>query len=356
MNKEKKKVLIVDDSVFMRVLIRDIINSDEELYVVGIAKDGYEALVMLKELKPDVITLDVEMPRMDGITTLKVIMREQPTPVVMLSALTGTGAELTIKALENGAVDFITKPSGTISLDIRKISKEILEKVKLASKVPINKFKTSSRLSKIRSKPIQIKKTVLTKNKKRLVVIACSTGGPKALNDIVPRLPLELPAPVLIVQHMPASFTRFLAERLNTISPLDVHEAIDKEPLLAGNVYIAPGDYHLEIRANKDNYHIHLHQGPSHKGVRPSADIMMKSIAKYFDGLVVAAILTGMGSDGADGLASLKEKGITKSIAQNKETCVVFGMPGAAIKRKLIDKIIPLNRIVNTIVSMLMSE
>jgi two-component system chemotaxis response regulator CheB len=335
------KVLVVDDSSFMRKIIPEILEEDKDIKVISTAKDGLEALKKIDQLKPDVITLDVEMPEMDGLETLNKIMNNYPTPVIMLSAYTPKGAETTLKALEYGAVDFVRKPSGEISLDIKKVQKELIEKIKIAKTIDISKLKILSK------KEISVDKSFILKTEtiKTLVVIAASTGGPRALYEILPKIEKKnFSVSYLIIQHMSAGFTTTLASRLNSISILNVKEAEDKEQIRPETIYIAPGNFHMEIENIDEKLYISLNQKPALHGVRPAADYTMISIAKNFNGKIISVILTGMGKDGADGATKIKEKG-GMVIAQDKETSVIFGMPRVAIEKGVVDIVSPLQKI-----------
>ena len=347
------KVLVVDDSAFMRQVISDIINKDPDLSVAGTAKNGQDALEKIKSLQPQVVTLDVEMPIMDGITTLEEIMKNHPLPVVMFSSLTKQGADATLRALEKGAIDFMLKPSAT---KIHSIADELCNKIKIAakSKVQTERKKTFNFLPVIKKEK---KSSLVIKHTKQdkieqMILIGTSTGGPKALQEVLPLLPADIPAAILVVQHMPAGFTRSLSERLNTLSEIIVKEAEQGEILKNGVAYIAPGDYHLKIENNGGTINVKLTQEPPVSGHRPSVNAMMESVCNSFYGRLVGVIMTGMGNDGTSGLKLIKEKqGI--NIAEDESTCVVFGMPKAAIQANSIDHIVPLNQISQTIIKML---
>jgi len=289
--------------------------------------------------------LDIEMPRLPGLETLGYIMSECPTPVVMLSAYTESGGEMTMKALEYGAVDFVCKPSGPISLDLQKVARELVLKVRMAAQVDVARltFLDVDTLGKVRegihpSAP-----------GRQVVVIASSTGGPRALYEIIPRLPADLPAAVLVVQHMSQGFTKSLAERLNRSSEMHVKEAVDGEPVQAGNVYFAPGNYHMVVSSKDGQEIVRLHQGPPRNSVRPSADETLESAAKVFGAQCLAVILTGMGHDGADGAKALKLVH-GHVLVQNEATSVVFGMPKAVIEAGVADFVLPLETIADHII------
>ncbi len=337
----KIRVLVVDDSMFMRRMISDLLNQDAAIEVVGAARNGQEGLEMARQLKPDVITLDVEMPVMDGVTMLQKLMQEQPTPVLMLSSLTTEGAEVTLKCLDLGAVDFVAKPSGSISLDIYKISSQIIEKVKAVAKARIAPTQVVVSATPAPPKPSPLHPT----QDAPLVVIGASTGGPRALNVVMNNLPAGLHAKILLIQHMPEGFTRSLAERLDRSSAFTVREAQGGETLQPGVAYLAQGGKHLKVeRGGK----LTLTQDPPVHGVRPAVDVALLSLAQNYQGAVVVAILTGMGSDGAAGLRALHAKG-AYTIAEDESSCVVFGMPRAAIQTGCIKRVAPLHQIAEAI-------
>lgn len=369
------KVLVVDDSAFMRKALSDLINSDSALQVVGTARNGRDALQKIETLHPDVVTLDIEMPELNGLMVLERVMNSHPLPIIMLSSLTQNGAEQTVQALQLGAVDFVAKPSGQISLDIDKLQDEIIRKIKIAAgtkknlenfniksdinTIPVLKAKKAPQVDKVEKvarttkagKPLPIDKQL-----KKLIVIGTSTGGPKALNQVIPRFPANLDAGILIVQHMPAGFTKSLAERLDSISQVKVKEAEDGEHILPGCAYIAPGDYHLKVVSQKtgptQKLLVKLGQEPPRGGHRPSVDEMLVSVAEQFWGQIVAVIMTGMGHDGTAGLSSLKALG-AKVIAEHQSTCVVYGMPKSAVESGNVTKVVPLQEIADEVLKML---
>jgi len=339
------KVLVVDDSALMRRIISDIFKSDPEIIVVGTAKNGQEAIELIPKLNPDVLTLDIEMPVLNGLEALPMIWRKFKLPTIMLSSLTQDGAEATIKALELGAFDFVGKPSGSISLDLAKVGQELINKVKAAAKkdqvVQSTKyFKPMPRLNPPQPKPMRTGKRV-----EEIIAIGTSTGGPRALQVVLSHLPAELPAAVVIVQHMPPGFTKSLAQRLDQLCRVRVHEAQDGQVLEEGHVYIAPGDYHMRVAEQSfGSFAIKLSQEPAHGGHRPAVDIMFDSVADLRGVRIRAAILTGMGGDGATAMVKIKARG-GRTIAEAKESCVVFGMPRTAIDKGCVDVVVPLDRI-----------
>jgi two-component system chemotaxis response regulator CheB len=337
----------------MRLMISDILNSDKEIEVVATARDGEDGIIKVTELRPDVVTLDIEMPRLDGLHALGYIMSEIPTPVVMISAYTQKGAEATFRALKYGAVDFVSKPSGPISRNIRTVGEELVAKVKTAATVNLDKLKfiQPKKVSENYIKPISQKDVPGVK----VVAIGASTGGPRALEEILPRLDPDIHAGLLIVQHMPRGFTETFAARLNRESKIDIKQGESGDRIEEGKALIAPGDYHMtvkrEISGEKMAGAISLNQEPPVYGLRPTVDAMMLSAAEVYKDKTIGVILTGMGSDGARGMKAIKEnKG--KTIAQDKDTCVVYGMPKAAIKKSAVDKVVPLDKIAEEIMEM----
>ncbi|MCD4813105.1 chemotaxis response regulator protein-glutamate methylesterase [bacterium] len=334
------RVLSVDDSAFMRKTISNILNAAEDIEVVATARDGMDAVQKVTDYHPDVVTLDIEMPNLDGLQTLGYIMSECPTPVVMLSAYTEKGGEMTMKALEYGAVDFICKPSGPISLDLAKVAEDLVAKVRAAAQVDISRlsFLEYEKLKQI----VSIPETMIAG--RQVVVIASSTGGPRALYAVVPDLPADFPAAVLIVQHMALGFTKSMAERMNRISNLSVKEAEDGDEVLAGHVYIAPSNYHMIVVSESGKEVIRLHQGPTRNSVRPAADVTMESAAKVYGANCLGVVLTGMGHDGTQGAAVIsKNKG--KILAEARESCVVYGMPKSVVEAGVVDGIYPVEMI-----------
>ncbi len=347
----KKKILVVDDSAFMRKVIADMIESDPELQVIGVAKNGEEAIERIKELSPDVVTLDIEMPKMDGLTALKIIMERDPLPVIMLSSLTKKGAEETMKALDLGAFEFITKPSSLVKVSTPEMREELIGKLKLACKTKIRKPVPIARPVR----PIMPSPSFDTPAHKgsvgfkKIIAIGTSTGGPRALQDVIPFIPGSIDASILIVQHMPPGFTKSLADRLDGMSQIKVKEAEDGDIMQAGHAYLAPGDSHIKVTKQSGRFVIKLDNGDRVSGHKPSVDAMMYSIVELKEKNVIGVIMTGMGSDGADGMKKLKDqKGFV--IAQDEESCIVFGMPKSAIKIGGVDKVVSLSNIASEIV------
>lgn len=331
------RVLVVDDSAFMRFSITRHLNETPGLLVVGAARDGEEALALLPELKPDVVTLDVQMPGMDGLEVLHEIMNRHPLPVVMLSSLTREGARETVQALTWGAVDFVTKPAA--KANIQSIMDEVAAKIRKAAGARIFSTPIARRWEGVKEQPAP-KPVRPLKREDRIVVIGASTGGPRALNQLITQLPGDLPAALVIVQHMPAGFTRSLAERLDSQSQLTVKEAEPGDKLEVGRALLAPGGFHLTFDANGA---ASVNQNPPVHGVRPAIDVTMASLARHFGPSTTGVVLTGMGSDGANGAALIRAAG-GKVIAEDESTCVVFGMPRSVIESGQVDQIAPLHQ------------
>ncbi|WP_409305443.1 chemotaxis response regulator protein-glutamate methylesterase [Peribacillus sp. SCS-155] len=353
------KVLIVDDSAFMRKLIVEFLSEDNRIEVVGTARNGEEAIKKIPQLKPDVVTLDVEMPVMDGLQALQIIMDQTPVPVIMLSSTTRQGAENTLDAMSKGAFDFIAKPSGSISLDLHKIKSELVEKVLLATQADIRILQKSRKIvekcigeaaayCKIEPE-ITIEGKDWHSGNKKIVLIGTSTGGPRALQTVLSSIPADIPAPILVVQHMPPGFTKSLASRLDSLCKIRVKEAENGEIIQKGTAYIAPGGYHLKIKKAGLSLAISLEQSEPRNGHRPSVDVMLESAVQLPDYSKVAVIMTGMGSDGAKGLTELKKSGYTRAIAESANTSIVFGMPKAAIATSLVDSVADVDQIASTI-------
>lgn len=347
------KVLVVDDSAFMRKALTSMLQEDSEIKVVGTARDGLEAIQMIQTLKPDVVTMDVEMPRMDGITALKEIMSKYPLPVIMVSSLTTEGAKVTLEALELGAVDFIPKNLSELSVNIVKIKGMLIEKIKTIGKRGIVKRKLNLMPyeTKKEGPKTEIPKTrISTERKVGIVSFGTSTGGPKALQEIIPKFPKDFPVPIVIAQHMPPNFTKPFAERLDQLSQLNVKEAEEGEVIKPGNVYIAPGRGHMRLKRRGIETLISISEDKEEFIYRPSVDALMLSVAECFPGRSLGVILTGMGNDGAKGCKKIKETG-GRVFAQNEETCVVYGMPRAVVEMGIADKVIPLDEMAGEIIN-----
>lgn len=339
---KKIKVLVVDDSNIIRRMIVDIFQSHPEFEVVGTAINGRMAITQFEALKPDVMTLDVEMPFMNGLEVLKEITRIRPVPVVMISSLTKHGAEVTIKALELGAVDFVAKPENPE--EFKKLRNEIINKVLAASKVKRVQHGVLTQLKS--SITIPAMKKTASGNNIKTVVIGASTGGPQALKDVIPFLPKDLPARFLIIQHMPPKFTEMFAQRLDKISELSVKEAEHGDLIEVGKALVAPGNYHMIV---EQNGRISLNQEPSVWGVRPAVDMTLNSAVKVYKQDLICVILTGMGRDGSKGADAVKKAG-GYCIAEDQSTSVIYGMPKCVIDAGLADRVEPINNVANAIV------
>lgn len=334
------RVLIVDDSALMRFSLRTRLGEDPELEIVGEARDGEQAVELAERLRPDVITLDVELPRLNGLEALTAIMQTCPTPVVMVSSLTQANAATTIEALERGAVDFVGKPSILTGTGLAPVVAEVAHKIKVAASARPRCGSAETRWRRS-SRPVGALAGGV--GRRGLVVIGTSTGGPRALGQVVPRLPADFPAPVVVVQHMPAGFTRALAQRLDGLSALQVKEAETGERLRAGLVLIAPGGRHVKIA---DDRTIRLTDEPPFHGVRPAVDPTMQSGASVFRSATIGVILTGMGIDGRAGAMMIKRAGGVV-LAESEESCTIYGMPRAVIDAGLADVVVPLDAIVD---------
>lgn len=332
----KKRVLIIDDSAVVRQVLTRILSKAPDLEVIGTAPDPFVAREKIISLNPDVLTLDVEMPRMDGLTFLSKLMAGRPMPVVMVSSLTQAGAETTLNALELGAVDFVEKPNGAYGGGLDQLAHTLIDKVRSAASAKV--ITPSSRPVKPPTLTAALPKTTDT-----IVAIGSSTGGTEALRVVLGSLPATAPG-IVIVQHMPEHFTKTLAERLNGLCAISVKEAANGDTVMPGQALIAPGNHHMLLRRSGARYYVELKDGPMVCNCRPSVDVLFRSVAKYAGKNTVGVILTGMGSDGARGISELKELG-AKTIAQDEESCVVFGMPKEAIKTGSIDTVLPLENI-----------
>ncbi|MFY9673333.1 MAG: chemotaxis response regulator protein-glutamate methylesterase [Terriglobales bacterium] len=349
MSRNKIRVLIVDDSAVVRQTLSDVLSSDPEIEVVATAADPFVAAERIREQIPDVITLDIEMPRMDGLTFLQKLMSQHPIPVVICSSLAEEGAQSTMQALEYGAVEIITKP--------RMGSKQFLEDSRIALCDAV-KSAAAAQVRLIRpSKKVQPKLTAdailspathaMAETTEKVVAIGASTGGTEALKTLLETLPPDAPG-IVIVQHMPELFTRAFANRLNTLCQITVKEAETNDTVLRGRALIAPGNHHLLLKRSGARYYVEIKDGPLVCRHRPSVDVLFRSAARYAGQNAVGVILTGMGDDGACGMLEMKQAGAV-TIAQDEATCVVFGMPKEAIKRNAVDKVLPLEAVAGAI-------
>jgi two-component system chemotaxis response regulator CheB len=380
------RILVVDDSAFMRKFISDIITSDQAFTVIGTARDGRDAIEAVKRLRPDAVTMDVEMPEMTGLEALPFLMKEAPTPVIMLSSSTHEGATATIKALELGAFDFVAKPLGSRTTELLRVQESLLSSLREATAVkkeevverlqpppltlpplrpqanpsppslpklplppprvkpiqadagmPKNKAADKTKLPLARKKPVR--------STNRLVAVGTSTGGPRALQQVLTKLPADFPAPVLVVQHMPPGFTRSLAQRLNSLCSIEVTEAEDGMEPMPGNAYIAPGGLHMVLRKEAGKYRLRLTSEPPRSGHRPSVDELFESLAAFPELDRTVVLMTGMGNDGAKGMKLLYDQGVKRTIAEDQSSCIVYGMPRAAVELGCVTKKVPLDAI-----------
>jgi two-component system chemotaxis response regulator CheB len=350
------KVLIVDDSAFMRNALTSMLASDPEISIVGTARDGLEAIEKIASLRPDVVTMDVEMPRMDGITALKHIMEKAPVPVIMVSSLTNEGAKVTLDALDLGAVDFIPKNLSELSVNIVKIKEVLLDKIKqIARRGPIRRIvrpiDKAAIETKIRELRLAVPQRATGERKTSVVAIGTSTGGPRALQEIITVLPKDFPVPIVIAQHMPPNFTGPFAERLNQLSKIEVKEAQEGDQLKPGLALLAPGRGHMKVVKKRTlESVVTISENREAFAYRPSVDALILSIAECYPGRALGVILTGMGNDGLKGLTELKRNG-GRVFAQNEQTCVVYGMPKAVVDAGLADKVLSLEEMAGEIIN-----
>jgi len=344
---EPVRVLVVDDSALMRKMIPQIIERDSGIQVVGTAMDGEFAIKKMDELKPDVVTLDLDMPRMDGMETLRVIVRNHRVPVIVVSAHTTQGASATFKALASGAFDFVAKPKDAASAHMEDISKELIGKIKVASQsgVPL-----ASNPASVLSEPRRATKPAAKPKRapSKVVAIGISTGGPNALQYVLSQLPGDFPGSIVVVQHMPEGFTELFARRLDECCAIDVKEAQSGDLLVAGRALICPGNRHMKVKRMPLGDIIVLSDDDRVNGHRPSVDVLFRSVAHEFGNNSLAILMTGMGEDGADGMAAIKRAG-GMTVAQSEDSCVVFGMPKAAIERGHAIRVVPLDALANTL-------
>ncbi len=345
------RLLIVDDSAFARYSITRLVNADPEIEVVASARDGVEALEKVSQLHPDVITLDVEMPRMNGLETLQKIMAENPTPVLMVSSLTSEGSDTTLKALELGAVDFFLKSNPSCPTGYYGAEGRLLDKIHMASRIDKNRLNPGSINRPVRTLARTVR-PISANAPRNIIAIASSTGGPGALYTVIPQLPHDIPAAVLIVQHMPPAFTKSLSDRLNDLSPLSVKEAQEGDRITEGRVLVAPGGFHMEVERG---YKVSLNKEPPILGLRPAADVMLSSVAQLYGRNTICVVLTGMGSDGTKGAALIKSAG-GRVIAQNEASCVVYGMPRSVVEAGAADEVLPLNDIAGQVSKLCQSK
>lgn len=334
------KVLIVDDSAVVRQVLSDELSKIRDIQVVGTAMDPYVARDKIVSLKPDVITLDVEMPRMDGLTFLSKLMKHKPMPVIVLSSLTPQGSETAMKALELGAVEVISKPGGSYS--VGEVARMLADKIRAAASVRC--------LKRVPAQAVQTQAAIpqaMIATTHKILAIGASTGGTNAITEVLTRLPRNTPG-TLIVQHMPEKFTASFAQRLNSLCQMEVREAKQGDPVVPGVALLAPGNYHMVLRRSGARYFVDVKTGPRVHHQRPAVDVTFKSIARYAGSNAVAALLTGMGADGAAGMLEMRNAG-AYTIAQDEASCVVFGMPREAIRMGAADAVLPLGQVASRI-------
>lgn len=367
---KRTRVLIVDDSAFMRKVLQGIVASDPQLEVCGEARDGRDAVTQVEMLKPDVISMDINMPHMDGLQATEVIMSSNPRPILIVSSESREGAEVTLKALQLGAIDFVAKPTGGVDLDMSSVKEEICRKLKMASKVRVVRTATRSKLqhevasSAPRSEPAPrtaenghnghttkspvaaaAAGTRSAAGKFPIVVMASSTGGPATLMKFIPSFPKDFPGAVLLIQHMPGNFTDQFGKQLSEVSQMKVKEAEAGEIIVPGHIYVCPGSHHMRVSPTG---RISLDDGPRVGGYRPCADLTMESAADYFGPMTIGLVLTGMGNDGCKGVQAVRAAG-GHTIAQDEATAVIFGMPQEAIKTGSVDQVLPIEGIYHAI-------
>ncbi len=361
------KVLIIDDSALVRQMLSEILSKVPDIEVVGSAPDPYVAREKIKQLNPDVLTLDVEMPRMDGVTFLANLMRLRPMPVVMISSLTEKGADITLEALELGAVDFVAKPKVDVVHGLHEYAEEIIAKVRMAAAARVRPLQSKRRTGAAaataipvlekHSADIVLPKRVGTQHFRttdRIIGIGASTGGTEAIKEVLCRLPADMPG-IVITQHIPAAFSGPFAARVDKESQLSVMEAKDGQQIIPGHAYIAPGDRHLLVKRDGARYICRLNDGPPVNRHKPSVDVMFRSLAQNAGPNAIGVMLTGMGADGAQGMGEMKEAG-APTIAQDEKSSVVWGMPGEVVKRGFADQVIALGKIPESLLQLLRDE
>ncbi len=335
----KIRVVVVDDSSLMRAILKEILSQAADIEVVGIAGDPYQAREVIREQNPDVVTLDVEMPRMNGLDFLEKLMRLKPTPVVMVSSLTEAGSDITVRALELGAVDFVAKPQVDLAGGMQAYAGMLVDKIRTAANARVRRLVTRP----APSAPVGEKPAPVLRSTEKIIALGASTGGTEALKEVLSALPADAPA-ILITQHMPERFTTSFAKRLDSLCRVHVREATDGERVLPGHAYLAPGHSHLELARSGANYVCRLHQGAPVNRHRPSVDVLFDSVARVAGLNAVAALLTGMGADGAQGLLHVREAG-GRTVAQDEASCVVYGMPREAVNLGAAELVLPLGEI-----------
>lgn len=345
----KIRVLIVDDSALVRQLLAKGLGMDPEIEVVGTASDPYIARDKIVQLKPDVMTLDVEMPRMDGVDFLRRLMPQYPIPVLMVSSLTQRGKQITLDALDAGAVDFVSKPSTDLARGLAGMLQELRAKVKQTSRANVSHWKNKSAVRT--APPSQAPQRALAESTDKVVAIGASTGGTEAIRQLVTQFPVSMPG-VVIVQHMPAGFTKMFADRLNQLCAMEVKEAENGDRVMPGRILVSPGGLHMRVIRSGGIYKVQCEAGENVSGHCPSVDVLMHSVAQHVGSNAIGVMLTGMGSDGAAGMLAMREAG-ARNLAQDEETSVVFGMPKVAFERGGAERLLPLDRIAPAVIDLL---
>ncbi|MCK5436742.1 MAG: chemotaxis response regulator protein-glutamate methylesterase, partial [Desulfobulbaceae bacterium] len=340
---------VVDDSAVVRSVFKQQLSQEGDIEVVGTAPDPYVARDQIVALKPEVITLDVEMPRMDGITFLRKLMKYYPLPVIIVSSLTKAGGDLAMEAMDIGAVDVVCKPGEAYS--VGDMSVQLAEKIRAAARVDMDRLAQRASVGKIGPVKSHVRKLSLTKTTNKIIAIGASTGGTEAIKNVLVNFPPTIPG-IVIVQHMPPNFTTSFAKRLDGLCEIRVKEAEDGDSITPGSALLAPGNYHMVMRRSGARYYVNIKSGPLVCHQRPAVDVLFNSVATFGGANAVGVILTGMGKDGAQGMAKMKEAG-AKTIAQDEDTCVVFGMPKEAIALDVVDRVEPLHNISDTVMEML---
>jgi two-component system chemotaxis response regulator CheB len=338
------KVLVVDDSAIVRKIFTEQLAQAKDIEVVATAPDPFVARDRIVALKPDVVTLDIEMPRMDGITFLKKIMANHPLPVIIVSSLTPKGSAMALEAMDCGAVEVLAKPGGSFS--VGEMGAQLAEKIRAAARVRVMKRAPQTERGPLAS----VRGGAITQTTNKVIAIGSSTGGTEALKDILTRLPPDTPG-IVIAQHMPANFTKAFADRINGLCRITVKEGAENDSVLPGTCLIAPGNYHMLLKRSGARYYVEVKDGPMVHHQRPAVDVLFKSVAKYAGANAVGVVLTGMGSDGAEGIKIMKQAG-AKTLAQDEASCVVFGMPKEAIKTGCVDKVVSLRNMPQCILDM----
>ena len=333
------RVLIVDDSALVRDILSAGLSSDPEIEVVGTATDPFNAKDKILKLRPDVMTLDVEMPKMDGVEFLHQLMPQFPLPVIMVSALTERGQKITLEALEFGAIDFVTKPKSNVANGLQLMMQELIAKVKVASTANVSHWKDGPKRSEVGQRQAR----PLAASTNQVIVIGASTGGTEAIKEVISNFPVNAPG-VVIVQHMPAGFTKLFADRMNELCAMEVREAANGDSVISGRILIAPGEMQMKVVRSGGSYKVICKEGPKVNGHRPSVEVLMKSAATALGKHAIGIMLTGMGGDGAKGLLAMRQAG-ARTLAQDEASCIVFGMPRVAWELGAAERLVPLDKI-----------